>query len=76
MANKYLAAVLSFFVPGLGQAYVGNYKKAIFYFLVAFVSLGIIGNVFVDSVLNSFYYIIDILIAIYIAYDAYLLAKE
>ena len=75
MANKYFAAVLSFFVPGLGQAYAGDYKKAIFYFLVAFVSLTIIGNVFVESVLSSFYYIIDILIAIYVAYDAYLLAK-
>ena len=75
MANKYLAAVLSFFIPGLGQAYAGNIKKGIVYFLVAFVALAIIGTVFVDSVLNSFYYIIDILIDIYAAYDAYLMAK-
>ena len=75
MANKYLAAVLSFFIPGLGQAYAGNIKKGIVYFLVAFVALAIIGTVFVDSVLNSFYYIVDILIDIYAAYDAYLIAK-
>ena len=75
MANKYLAAVLSFFIPGLGQAYAGNIKKGIVYFLVAFVALAIIGTVFVDSVLNSFYYIVDILIDIYAAYDAYLMAK-
>ena len=75
MANKYLAAVLSFFIPGLGQAYAGNIKKGIVYFLVAFVALAIIGTVFVDSVLNSFYYIFDILIDIYAAYDAYLIAK-
>ena len=75
MANKYLAAIMSFFVPGLGQAYAGNVKKGIVYFLVAVVVLGIVGAAFVDSVSNSFYYIIDILIDIYAAYDAYLMAK-
>lgn len=75
MANKYLAAVLSFFIPGLGQAYAENIKKGIGYFLVAFIALGIIGTFFVDSVLNSFYYIIYVLICVYAAYDAYLLAK-
>lgn len=76
MANKYLAAILSFFIPGLGQIYARNIKKGIIYFIVAFVALTIIGTFFVDSVLNSFYYIIDILISIYAAYDAYLIAKE
>ena len=76
MANKYLAAILSFFIPGLGQIYARNIKNGIIYFLVAFVSLAIIGNFFVDSILNSFYYIIDILISIYAAYDAYLIAKD
>lgn len=75
MANKYLAAILSFFIPGLGQAYAGNIKKGIAYFLVAFVALGITATVFVDSVLTSFYYIIDVLISIYAAYDAYLIVK-
>lgn len=75
MANKYLAAILSFFIPGVGQAYAGNIKKGIAYFLVAFVALIVIGFFFVDSVLDSFYYIIDILICIYAAYDAYLMAK-
>ena len=76
MANKYLAAVLYFFIPGLGQAYAGNIKKGIAYFIVAVGALGIIEGVFVDNVLNSFYYIIDILISIYAAYDAYLMVKE
>ena len=67
---------MSFFIPGLGQAYAGHIKKGIGYFIVAVIVLGIIGGFFVDSVLNSFYYIIDILISIYAAYDAYLLAKE
>ena len=75
MANKYLAVILSFFIPGLGQAYAGNIKKGIGYFVVAFVAMTIIGSYFVDSVLNSFYYIIDFLISIYAAYDAYLMTK-
>lgn len=76
MANKYLAAIMSFLIPGLGQAYAGDIRKGIGYFLVAFVALEIIGIFFVDSILNSFYYIIDILISIYAAYDAYLMAKD
>ena len=75
MANKYLAAILSFLIPGLGQAYAGDIKKGIVYFLIASVALGIIGTFFVDSVLNHFYYIINVLIDIYAAYDAYLMAK-
>lgn len=75
MANKYLAAILSFLIPGLGQAYAGDIKKGIVYFLIAIVALGIIGTFFVDSVLNHFYYIINVLIDIYAAYDAYLMAK-
>ena len=75
MANKYIAAIMSFFIPGLGQAYAGNVKKGIAYFIVAFITLGIVGMVFVDSVLTSFYYIINILIQIYATYDSYLMAK-
>ena len=75
MANKYLAAILSFLIPGLGQAYVGDIKKGIVYFIIAVVTVGIIGIFFVDSVLNHFYYIINVLIDIYVAYDAYLMAK-
>ena len=75
MANKYLAAILSFLIPGLGQAYVGDIKKGIVYFIIAVVTVGIIGIFFVDSVLNHFYYIINVLIDIYAAYDAYLIAK-
>ena len=76
MANKYLAVIMSFFIPGLGQAYAGDIKKGIIYFLVAFVALQVIRIFFVDSILNSFYYIIDFLISIYAAYDAYLMTKD
>ena len=75
MTNKYLATILSFIIPGVGQAYAGDIKKGMAYFLVAFVALSIVGNVFVDNITHSFYYIINILISIYVAYDAYLMAK-
>ena len=70
MANKYLAAVFSFFIPGLGQAYAGEIKKGILYFILALVVLFIVSFIFVDW----FYYVVDLLISVYAAYDAYLLA--
>ncbi len=71
MANKYLAAILSFIIPGLGQAYAGDIRKGIIYFVVAFVAVLIISFIFADWI----YYIVDILISIYAAYDAYLMAR-
>ena len=71
MANKYLAAILSFIIPGLGQAYAGDIRKGIIYFVVAFVAVLIIIFIFADWI----YYIVDILISIYAAYDAYLMAR-
>ena len=70
MANKYLAAILSFIIPGLGQGYAGDIRKGIIYFVVAFVAVLIISFIFADWI----YYIVDILISIYAAYDAYLMA--
>ena len=72
MANCILAAILSFFIPGLGQAYAGNIKKGIFFFAVSILVFITIGLVFQEWV----YYVVDVLVSIYIAYDAYLLAKE
>ena len=68
MANGILAAILSFIIPGLGQAYAGDIKKGIIFFIIALV-LGII----VTYVLNgaTWAYIIDFIYSIYAAYDAY-----
>ena len=71
MANAILAAILSFFIPGLGQAYAGDIKRGIFVFLVAMIFLVAIYLFFKDAI----YYIVDILISIYAAYDAYDLVK-
>ena len=71
MANKYLAAILSFIIPGLGQAYAGEIKKGINYFIIYVIASLIIYFIFSDML----YYIVDFLICIYAAYDAYLIAK-
>ena len=68
MANKILAAILSFLIPGLGQAYAGNLKRGIIFFVIALV-LGIIIVYVLGSA--SWAYIISLLYAIYAAYDAY-----
>lgn len=72
MANAILAAILSFLIPGLGQAYAGDLKKGIIFFVIALV-LGIIIVYVLGSA--SWSYIITILYAIYAAYDAYKMAQ-
>ena len=67
MANAIIAAILSFIIPGLGQAYGGDIRRGIFVFIAAFITILIVSFVFKDW----FYTIIDILISIYAAYDAY-----
>ena len=70
MANAILAAILSFFIPGLGQAYAGDIKKGIIFFVVAIV-LGIIFSlIFKYWILR----IISVIYALYAAYDAYQMA--
>ena len=68
MANEILAAILSFLIPGLGQAYAGDLKKGIIFFVIALV-LGIIIVYVLGSA--SWDYIISFIYAIYAAYDAY-----
>ena len=69
MANPILAAILSFIIPGLGQAYAGDVKKGVIFIVVAIV-LGIIA--FFTGFLTS---IISLIFAIYAAYDAYKLSQ-
>lgn len=65
MANEILAAVLSFFIPGLGQAYAGDIKKGVIFFVIAII-LAIVS--FFTAFLLS---ILSLIFAIYAAYDAY-----
>ncbi len=67
MANGILAAILSFFIPGLGQAYAGDIKKGVIFFIVAFIIVLLAMFVF----RMWFISIINLIISIYAAYDAY-----
>lgn len=67
--NPILAAILSFIIPGLGQAIVGDVKKGVIFFVIAIV-LAIIS--FLTGFLTS---IVGLIFAIYAAYDAYKMAQ-
>ena len=67
MANGILAAILSFIIPGLGQAYAGDIKKGIIFFIVAIVIIFIATFVFRMWII----YILSLIISLYAAYDAY-----
>lgn len=65
--NAILAAILSFIIPGLGQALSGEVKKGAIFFVGGIILLAILGLVFRHWVLV----IIDILYCMYVAFDAY-----
>ena len=67
MASAILAAILSFLIPGLGQAYAGDIKKGIVFFIVAV----IVGTLVFFVFRLWIYYIISLLISLYAAYDAF-----
>ena len=72
MVNAILAAILSFIIPGLGQAVAGDIKKGIIFFVIA-IALGLIVSFIFGQ--GSFAYIINLIYAIYAAYDAYQMAQ-
>ena len=67
MANGILAAILSFIIPGLGQAYAGDIKKGIIFFIAAILIIFIATFVFRMRII----YILSLIISLYAAYDAY-----
>ena len=71
MANPVLSAILSFIIPGLGQAINGKVIKGIVLFILAGIMVAIASLVFK----HWFSYIINFIIAIYAAHDAYKIAK-
>ena len=71
MANAILAAILSFLIPGLGQAYAGDIKKGIIFFVIAIVIAIIATLIFSHWIV----YLIDIIYCLYAAYDAYQMAQ-
>lgn len=65
--NAILAAILSFIIPGLGQALSGEVKKGVIFFIVGIIIVAIAGLIFRHWVI----YIIDLIYCLYVAYDAY-----
>lgn len=65
--NAILAAILSFIIPGLGQAVSGDIKKGVIFFVIA-VIMGIIAVFIFQSWVVS---LVDLAIRVYAAYDAY-----
>lgn len=68
--NPILAAILSFIIPGLGQAILGDVKKGITYFIIAIVLVFV--AIFTAGMLG----IVLLAFGIYAAYDAYKMAQE
>ncbi|RQD83068.1 MAG: hypothetical protein D5R96_03535 [Methanocalculus sp. MSAO_Arc2] len=67
MASPILAVILSFFIPGLGQFYTGQFLKAIALFLLAVIF----------ALLSTFIIGIPlyIIVWLYSMYDAYIAAE-
>ena len=72
MVNAILAAVLSFFIPGLGQAIAGDIKKGVILFVVAIILGYILMALFGMGTIT---YIVALIYDLYAAYDAYKLAQ-
>lgn len=68
MANAILAAILSFLIPGLGQAYAGDIKKGVIFFVIALVLGLILWFIFGTGTIT---YIVALIYDLYAAYDAY-----
>ncbi|MCP1661972.1 MAG: hypothetical protein D5R99_03015 [Methanocalculus sp. MSAO_Arc1] len=68
MASPILAVILSFFIPGLGQFYTGQFLKAIALFILA-VIFALLSSVIIGIPLY-------IIVWVYSMYDAYVVAKE
>jgi len=67
MASQILAAILSFFIPGLGQFYAGSFLRGLFIFILTLV----IGAI---SFLTIIVFIISFIFWIWNIVDAYQLA--
>jgi TM2 domain. len=68
MASPILAAILSFFIPGLGQFYTGQLLKAIALFIMAV----IFGYLSIIIIGIPFY----LIVWLYSMYDAYVAAQQ
>lgn len=68
MASPLLALILSFFIPGLGQLYTGQFLKAI----LLFVAAGVLAFFWFTLIAIPFY----VIVWLYSMYDAYTAAQR
>ena len=68
MVNAILAGILSFLIPGLGQAVAGDIKKGIIFFVIA-----VIIGIFASFIFR--HWVVLIIYALYASYDAYQMAQ-
>lgn len=71
MVSPILSGILSFIIPGLGQAINGDVKKGIVLFILSLIMVGLATLVFRTWVV----WIIDLIICLYAAFDAYATAQ-
>ncbi len=72
--NVWVAAILSFFIPGAGQVYVWEVEKGVKFLLIT-IALWILGTVLSFVLIGFLFFIAEFLFAIYAAYTAFNDAK-
>ena len=72
MINATIPSLLSFFIPGLGQALLGDTRKGLIFFAIALVLVLIASFLFKSWIMM----IVDAIYSIYVAYDAYNMAQN
>jgi len=69
MASPLLAAILSFFIPGLGQFYAGHFFRGVFVFIGAIILFVISAATIILGIIYFIYWVWNIV-------DAYQLATK
>ena len=72
MLKAIICAILSFFIPELGQAIAGDFEKGIIFF-VAWLIIGLLAAIIFKQWII---HLINLVISIYAAYDAFIMASE
>jgi len=70
--NRYLAAFLSFLIAGLGQLYVGKYKRAAVYFIIESTT----SYLYLKNSNSTLYLALNFMVGVASMIDAYETAKK
>ena len=70
--NRYLAALLSFLIAGLGQLYVGTYWKAMVFFMLE----SITSYLYLKDSTSTLYLALGLIVGVASMIDAYETAKK